>query len=161
MKLCRWIHSIKKFIEQGYDCWSKNHDQRSEKKPHGVYRVFEINKLGRTHLFWTLTLFMMGLGERGCKDVLLPLFPLYFWILVLTFLAQWCEISSSYLVPIQNYWTQTKTTSQKKWFLRSNPYKIKVMTTSLIEMLDLRNFVHMTTSTIWFDSRDKTLLMSS
>ena len=36
----------------------------------------------------------------------------------------------------------------KKWFFWSNPYKIKVMITSLIEMLELPNFSHMTASTI-------------
>ena len=35
----------------------------------------------------------------------------------------------------------------KKWFFWSNPYKIEVMVTSLIEMLDLPNFGHMTTLT--------------
>ena len=33
----------------------------------------------------------------------------------------------------------------KKGFLWSNPYKIEVMITSLIEMLELPNFSHMTT----------------
>ena len=35
------------------------------------------------------------------------------------------------------------------------------MTTSLIEMLELPNFVHMTKSTIWFEWRDKILLVTS
>ena len=38
-------------------------------------------------------------------------------------------------------------------------YKTQVMRTSLLEMLDLPNFSHMTTSTISFDSRDKILLV--
>ena len=38
--------------------------------------------------------------------------------------------------------------SSKKWFFWSNPYKIEAMITSLMEMLELRNFGHMTTSTI-------------
>ena len=33
--------------------------------------------------------------------------------------------------------------------------------TSLIEMLELQNFAHMTTSTISFESRDKILLVTS
>ena len=45
------------------------------------------------------------------------------------------KISRSYLVPVPTYWTWTKTTSQKKWFFRYNPYKIKVMVTSVIELL--------------------------
>ena len=36
----------------------------------------------------------------------------------------------------------------KKCFFWSNPYKIEVMITSPIEMLELPNFGHMTTSTI-------------
>ena len=36
----------------------------------------------------------------------------------------------------------------KKWFFWSNPYKIEVIITSLIEVLELPNFGHMTTSTI-------------
>ena len=38
-------------------------------------------------------------------------------------------------VSVLNYWTWTKTTPQEKQFFWSNPYKIKVMLTSLIEML--------------------------
>ena len=36
----------------------------------------------------------------------------------------------------------------KKWFFWSNRYNIEVMITCLIEMLELPNFGHMTTSTI-------------
>ena len=43
----------------------------------------------------------------------------------------------------------------------SNPYKIKVMITSLIEMLQLPNFGLMTTSTEQFESRDKVWLVTS
>ena len=71
-----------------------------------------------------------------------------FWILVLILLPNYCKISSSYLVPVPNYWTWTKTTSQKKRFFWSNPYKIEVIITFLIEMLQLLNFGHMTTSII-------------
>ena len=38
--------------------------------------------------------------------------------------------------------------NSKKPFFWSNPYKIEVMITSLIEMLELPNFVLMTTSII-------------
>ena len=54
--------------------------------------------------------------------------------------------------------------TSKKWFFWSYPYKIEVMIimiTSLIEMLELPNFGHMTTSTIQFDSLDKILLVAS
>ena len=60
----------------------------------------------------------------------------------------WCKNSSSYLVPVINYWTWTETTAQKKRFFWSNLYKIDVMITSLIEVLELPNFGHMTTSRI-------------
>ena len=55
------------------------------------------------------------------------------------------------------YWTWTKCTPQKIVSFWSNPYKIVVILTSLTEMLELLNFVYMTTSTIWFKSRDKML----
>ena len=38
--------------------------------------------------------------------------------------------------------------TSKKWFFRSNPYKIVVMITSLIEILQLTNFGHMNKSTM-------------
>ena len=43
-----------------------------------------------------------------------------------------------------------KQMSQKsqKWFFWSNPYKIEVKITSLIQMLELPNFGHVTTSII-------------
>ena len=70
------------------------------------------------------------------------------WLLLLTLLLRWCKISSLFVVPIPNYWTWTKTTPQKKRFFLSNPYKTEVLITSLIEMLELPNFGHMSTSTI-------------
>ena len=39
--------------------------------------------------------------------------------------------------------------------------KIEAMVTSLIEMLELPSFDHMITSTIYFESREKLLLMTS
>ena len=38
--------------------------------------------------------------------------------------------------------------SSKKWFFWTNPYEIEVMVTSLVEILELPNFGHITTSTI-------------
>ena len=73
----------------------------------------------------------------------------------------WCKISISHLVPVPNYWTWTRTTPQKKWFFWSNPYKFEIVITSLIEMQVLPNFGHMATSTIWFESHDKILLVTS
>ena len=69
-----------------------------------------------------------------------------FWLLVLTYLSLQCKISSSYLVPVPNYWT--KTTCRKKRFSWSNPSRIEVMINVLIEMLQLPNFSHMTASII-------------
>ena len=43
----------------------------------------------------------------------------------------------------------------KKFFFRSNSYKIEVTISFLIEMLELPNFGHVTKYTIYFDSRDK------
>ena len=45
-------------------------------------------------------------------------------------------------------------------FFWSYPYKIEVIT-SVMEMLTLPNFGHMTTSTIKFESRDQILLVTS
>ena len=39
-------------------------------------------------------------------------------------------------------------TLQRNWFFWSNSYKIEVVITSLIEMSELPNFVHMTISAI-------------
>ena len=61
-------------------------------------------------------------------------------------LTHWCKISGLYLVPVRNYWTWTKITPQKKQFFWSKQYKIEVMITSLIEMLQLPNFAHINTS---------------
>ena len=68
------------------------------------------------------------------------------WLLVLNLLPHWCKIASLYLVPVRNYWTWTKITPQKKQFFWSKQYKIEVMITSLIEMLQLPNFAHINTS---------------
>ena len=55
---------------------------------------------------------------------------------------------SLYLVPVPNYWAWIKTTLQKMRFFWSNSFKIDVLITSLIEMLELPNFGHMKTFTI-------------
>ena len=61
-------------------------------------------------------------------------------------------------MPVPSYQILTKTTPQKKWFFWSDPYKIDVMITSLIEVLELPNFGPMTTSTMKSQSRDRFLL---
>ena len=71
--------------------------------------------------------------------------PYVLTLLVLTLLPHWCKISRLYLVPAPNYWTCTKTTPQKRWFIWSKLYKIEVVITSLIEIL---NSGHMTRFTI-------------
>ena len=73
--------------------------------------------------------------------------PQTFWLLVWTPLIHLCKILRLYLVPVPNYWTWTRSTPQKNRFFWSNPYKIKVMITSLIVMLGLPNLGHMTTFT--------------
>ena len=55
--------------------------------------------------------------------------PPKFLLLVLTLLPHWCEISGLYLVPVPNYSTWTKTTSQKKGFFWLNCYTIEVIIT--------------------------------
>ena len=60
-----------------------------------------------------------------------------------------------------NYWSWTMTTRLKQRYFWSNPYIIEIMITSLTEMLELPNFGHMTTFTLWFNSYDKFLLMTS
>ena len=76
-------------------------------------------------------------------------------------MPHWYKISSLYLVAVSNYWTWSKTTPQKMQFFCSTPYKIEVVITSFIEMLELPSFGHMNTCTIEFESRDKILLMTS
>ena len=49
----------------------------------------------------------------------------------------------------------------KNWVFWSDLYKIQFMITSLIEMLMLQNFGYMSTSTIWLESTDKILLVTS
>ena len=79
----------------------------------------------------------------------------------LTLSTDWWKISSLYVVSVPNYWTLTKSISQKKWFFWSNLYKIEVMITSVIQMQQLPNFGHMTTSMLWFYSCDRVLLVTS
>ena len=64
------------------------------------------------------------------------------------FKINWCKVSSLYLVAVPNYGTWTKTTPQKMWFYWPNLYKIEVVITSLIEMLEFSNFGNMNASTI-------------
>ena len=65
------------------------------------------------------------------------------------------------LAPVPNYWTSTRTTTQKKQFFWSNPYKLEVVITSLIKMLEWPNFGHMNKSTILIESRDEIILVTS
>ena len=104
--------------------------------------------------YFTLTLFRIW-GKKAPLAVFplqllqrYQLGPKTFWLLILTLFPHWCKISSSYLLPVPNYWTWPKTTHQKKRFSWSNPYKIEVLITSLTEMIELPNFGHMTTFTL-------------
>ena len=91
-----------------------------------------------------LTLSRMGGGQKGPPTSFSPvtstnvkkLTPKTFWLLDLTLLTDWCKISSSYLIPVPNYWPWTKTIPQKRRFFWSNPYKIVVMITSLVKTLE-------------------------
>ena len=120
----------------------------------------------------SLTLFKNGGRGGRAKKLLLPIFPVKFLqmqqlpvktfcILISTFLPHLRKSWRPLLVPVPNYWTSTKSSLHRNWFFWANPYKIEVMITSLIEMLDLSNFGHMTTSTKQFDSRDKVLSVTS
>ena len=78
---------------------------------------------------------------------LITLLP--FWLCSFAIVSSYCFTSEiqkfiTHLNPI----TWTKTTPQKKRFFWSNPYKIEVMITSLLEILELPNFGHMTRFTI-------------
>ena len=63
------------------------------------------------------------------------------------FSTHWCKISRPYLLAVPEYLIWTNATPQIKWFFWPNPFEIDVMITSLIELLELTNFGHMTTST--------------
>ena len=104
-----------------------------------------------------------GGGEGGGKRTSLPIFPLKllqtwdlapksFWLLVLIFLPHWCKISGPYVVPVPTVLNLNQDYPSRNMFFWSNPYKIEVLLTSVIEMLQLRNFGHMTIFTIWFES---------
>ena len=114
-----------------------------------------------------LTLFSIGGGGRqnGSPTSFFPvtstnvgISPQNFLTFNFNHLSHWCKISRPYLVPVPNHWSWTKTTPQKKWYFWSNPYKIEVMITSLIEMLELRlvtwtnlqyNMNHVTKFSLW------------
>ena len=120
-----------------------------------------ISEISKISLFWTfwkrnwltlaswapsiLTLFSMG-GFSYVTSTNVRLAPKTFW-----------AISSA--SPKLLNWNQKHPSKNRFFWL--NPYKIKVMLTSLIVMLELPNFRRMTTFTIWFESRDKILLVAS
>ena len=87
-------------------------------------------------LVWmVLTLFRMGgRGKKGSPTSFSPVASTNVGISP-RLLPNSFKISSSYLVSVPNHGTCTKTTPQKKQFFWSNPYKLEVMITSLIQML--------------------------
>ena len=119
-----------------------------------------INIRFASEVYLFLALFRLGGWGEGVRKPPLPtsfspvisiivgLAHKTFWLVFITLLIDWCKISSLYLVPVPNYWTWTKTAPEKKRFFWSNPYKIELMNTSLIQMLQIPNFGHMTTATI-------------
>ena len=60
------------------------------------------------------TLFRMA-GGKSAKTFT-DSYPQHFWFLILIIFTHSCKISGSYLVPVLNYWTWTKTNPQKVSF---------------------------------------------
>ena len=122
-------------------CWlgDKNFPQRKlfpdEIFPDKVYLTFMkvLNKFASPSKRPPTSFSAVPPTNRGIR-------PQIFWIIVSIFLPNLCKISRPYLVPVPNYWTRTKRTHQKNWFFWWNPYKIEVMITSVIKMLELANF---------------------
>ena len=56
---------------------------------------------------------------------------------------------------------EPRTPLRESWFFLSNTYEIEAMITSLIKMLELANFSHLTTFTILFEEHDKMWLVMS
>ena len=120
--------------------------------------VYQAPALSLTPLIVLFTLALFRMGEKSPPPT--SFFPCNFykrrkelsrktfWLLVLTIFTLWCKLSRPCLVPVPNYWTWTKHISQKIIDYRSNLYKIVVLITTVIEMLELRNFGHLTTSTV-------------
>ena len=52
------------------------------------------------------------------------------------------------MISVPNYWTSTKITPTEKEFFQSNPYKIEVIITYFIEILEIPNLGHMSAATI-------------
>ena len=76
-------------------------------KQWNIYFSFLMVFTGRESINSFLTLFRMGRGESAKMP--LTSFP-QLCILVLILLSYCCKILGSYLVPVSNYWTWTKTT---------------------------------------------------
>ena len=120
--------------------------------------LFCVTKCIRKNAMNIISLLKM---RRVFEKVSLQVFPLSllqrmellhksFWSIVLTLFPYWCIISRPYRVPVPNYISWTKNIPQKNWSFWSNLYIIKVMITSLTEMLELPNFGLMVTYTIQF-----------
>ena len=62
--------------------------------------------------------------------------------------AHWCKIFKFVLSASPKLLNLNQDNPSKRRFFLSNPHKIEVVITSLIEMLQLPNFGHMNTSTI-------------
>ena len=93
----------------------------------------------------------------GQKSPFLSVFPLYFLqtlesapkifrLLVLTLLPHCHRVAARASPKLVNL--EPRSLLTKLLFFLSNPYKIEVVITSLIEMLELPNFGHMIASTI-------------
>ena len=82
-----------------------------------------------------------------------------FWLIVLTLLTQWSEISRPHLGPIQIIELEPRPPLKKVFFLVKS--LIEVMITSLIVVLELPNIGHMTTSRTQYKSLIRILLVTS
>ena len=126
--------------------------------PRGVQEVIKGRNL-RMKLFRTeynLTLFRM----RGGSAIRPPttsspvtfakvgISPKNFWLLISTLLTHLCKISRPYVSASPKLLNLNQEHPSKNVFFWSNPYKIEIMLTSLIEILELLNFGHMTLSTV-------------
>ena len=69
--------------------------------------------------------------------------PKTFLLSFLTLWPHWCKISRPKLVPVQIIELEARAPLKKSFFW-SNSWNIEIMITSLVEMLELPNFGHMT-----------------
>ena len=111
-----------------FDPWKGDVDLRFK-----IWNMLFTNPI--TLIIWILILFRMGVQKAPSLYQFPPVTSRNLGIslqnvliLVLTLFPKLCKTSRPYLVAVPNYWTWTNNTFQKRWFLRSNPCKIEVIT---------------------------------